>query len=281
VVVSQDAIQHAGSILHVLSTGRACIQLRASTPRDPHLILCRKRSQRHSISASRHLIPLPLARPTDLNPQNSLRQAQIIPDVLNTFSPLLSITANWSSTAKTQLGNTLPPSALSHPPDLYADKVASAYLPSDITFVLALTDPDAPSRDNPKWSQVCHWLGSLKGDSIKELVDYKPPAPPEGTGKHRYVVVVMVPANGTTEELDLEVPGDRRHWGYQGERSGVREFGVRNGLKVIGEFCFFLSLFLSFCFVFFLLYVSGSFLFPGIKMYLVDGLFCVADWCLL
>lgn len=157
--------------------------------------------------------------------------------MLNTFSPLLSITANWSSTAETQLGNTLPPSALTHPPDLYADKVASAYLPRDITFVLALTDPDAPSRKDPKWSQVCHWLGTLKEDKIKELVEYKAPAPPGKTGKHRYVVVVMVPANGTTEELDLEVPGERRHWGYEGERSGVREFGVRNGLKVIGESC--------------------------------------------
>jgi len=203
------------------------ILISSSGEKDPNTILAAQVA---------NIIPLTLAPPTDLKPQTSLRQAQIIPDVLNTFSPLLSITANWSSTAKTQLGNTLPPSALTHPPDLYADKVASAYLPSDITFVLALTDPDAPSRNNPKWSQVCHWLGSLKGDSIKELVEYKAPAPPEGTGKHRYVVVVMVPANGTTEELDLEVPGDRRHWGYEGKRSGVREFGVRNGLKVIGEF---------------------------------------------
>ena len=112
--------------------------------------------------------------------------------------------------------------------------------------MLALTDPDAPSRDNPKWSQVCHWLGSLKGEKIQELVQYKAPAPPEGTGKHRYVVVVMVPVNGTTEELDLEVPSERRGWGYHGARSGVREFGVRNGLKVIGEFfCSFFLYFLS------------------------------------
>lgn len=110
--------------------------------------------------------------------------------------------------------------------------------------MLALTDPDAPSRKDPKWSQVCHWLGTLKEDKVKELVEYKPPAPPEKTGKHRYVVVVMVPANGTTEELELEVPSDRRHWGYEGERSGVREFGVRNGLKVIGEL---LLPFSSFC----------------------------------
>ncbi|KAI4723354.1 PEBP-like protein [Aureobasidium sp. EXF-10727] len=164
---------------------------------------------------------------------SALRTAEVIPDVLDTFSPLLSLTANWSSTAKTHLGNTIPPSHLSHRPDILAVPFPSAYLPRDIEFVLALTDPDAPSREDPKWSQVCHWLGTFKETTAKELVEYKAPAPPEGTGKHRYVVVLMVPKNGTTEELDLELPEDRRHWGYDGERSGVREFAKVNGLKVI------------------------------------------------
>jgi hypothetical protein len=25
-------------------------------------------------------------------------------------------------------------------------------------LTIALTDPDAPSRGNPKWSEMCHWL---------------------------------------------------------------------------------------------------------------------------
>lgn len=110
--------------------------------------------------------------------------------------------------------------------------------------MLAITDPDAPSRADPKWSQVCHLLFSLKSGVLKQWVKYKAPGPPEGTGKHRYVFVVMIPANGTTEALDLEVPSDRKHWGYEGDRSGVREYAKRNGLKVIGK-----SLLLSFSFV--------------------------------
>jgi hypothetical protein len=167
--------------------------------------------------------------------------------VLNIFSPLLSITMNWSSTAETELGNTLPPSALTRPPDVYSAKIASAYWPEDIEFVLALTDPDAPSRSDPKWSQVCHMLFSLKKGVLKEYVGYKPPGPPEGTGKHRYVFVVMIASNGTTEALDLETPSDRKHWGYEGDRSGVREFAKKHGLKVIGEF---LLLFLFIVFLF-------------------------------
>lgn len=70
-------------------------------------------------------------------------------------------------------------------------------------------------------------------------MEYKAPAPPEKTGKHRYVAVVLVPRNGTTEPLDLVVPEKRKRWGYDGERAGVREFAGVNGLKVIGEFfCF-------------------------------------------
>ncbi|KAI4746021.1 PEBP-like protein [Aureobasidium sp. EXF-12298] len=166
--------------------------------------------------------------------QRNLRQAEIIPDVLNTFSPLLSVTAKWSSIAETELGNTLSPSALDHPPDLYSTKLPSAYWPENIEFVLALIDPDAPSRSDPRWSQVCHFLFSLKSEVLKQWVLYEPPAPPEGTGKHRYVFAVMIPSNGTTENLDLEVPSDRRNWGYDGDRSGIKGFAARNGLKVIG-----------------------------------------------
>lgn len=74
-----------------------------------------------------------------------------------------------------------------------------------------------------------------KGDA-EEVVEYKAPAPPEGTGLHRYVFVVLVPRNGTSERLHLSKPEERRHWGFEGERSGVREWADENGLVVIGKF---------------------------------------------
>lgn len=83
-------------------------------------------------------------------------------------------------------------------------------------------------------------------------MEYKAPAPPEKTGKHRYVAVVLVPRNGTTEALDLVVPEERKRWGYGEERAGVKEFASVNGLKVIGEFFCFLCL----VWVFFLGHVS-------------------------
>lgn len=28
-------------------------------------------------------------------------------------------------------------------------------------MTLALTDPDAPARDNPEWSEMCHWIARV------------------------------------------------------------------------------------------------------------------------
>lgn len=60
------------------------------------------------------------------------------------------------------------------------------------------------------------------------------PGPPPKTGKHRYVFLVLAPANSTTEELHLSKPKDRQHWGYDWERMGVRQWMMENGLVAVG-----------------------------------------------
>jgi hypothetical protein len=128
-----------------------------------------------------------------------------------------------------------------------------------VTYVIALTDPDAPSRDRPKWAEFCHWLasGTLRPAlcdpkdpgpcapvlaDLDEVVAYKPPAPPEKTGPHRYVFLALVPSNGTTDRLHLSKPSGRKHWGYdpkaetsKDKTAGVREWAEENGLAVVGE----------------------------------------------
>jgi len=62
-----------------------------------------------------------------------------------------------------------------------------------------MTDPDAPSREDPKWSEFCHWISSdIKLPSVesivlartfedstakgkKEVIEYMGPAPPDST----------------------------------------------------------------------------------------------------
>jgi phosphatidylethanolamine-binding protein (PEBP) family uncharacterized protein len=125
-----------------------------------------------------------------------------------------------------------------------------------MSYVVTLTDPDAPSRDNPKWSEMCHWIASnvtispntfnilplpefglteeKKEEStdagLDDVVEYKPPGPPPKTGKHRYVFLVFAPKNGTTDALHLSKPSDRKHWGTGEKGGGVREWAEGNGL---------------------------------------------------
>lgn len=67
-------------------------------------------------------------------------------------------------------------------------------------------------------------------------MEYKPPGPPPKTGKHRYIFAALAPANGTTERLDLSTPRDRKHWGFEWEGEGLREWARENGMGVVGEY---------------------------------------------
>lgn len=180
--------------------------------------------------------------------------------MLDPFVPLLTLNVTWKK-ATADVGNTIKPKKAKKQPSVhFYDTVPSTHradnngaltsLSSGIQLTVALTDPDAPSRDNPEWSQICHWvatnvhLSSLSNESLlenlngqtslTEIMPYKPPGPPPKTGKHRYVFVALAPTNGTTEPLDLSTPRDRQHWGFDGERAGLREWARENGLGVVG-----------------------------------------------
>lgn len=60
---------------------------------------------------------------------------------------------------------------------------------------LVMLDPDAPSRKNPKFRSWLHWLviNIRNGDfrNGTEVMPYRPPTPPAGSGKHRYVFLVF------------------------------------------------------------------------------------------
>lgn len=72
--------------------------------------------------------------------------------------------------------------------------------------------------------------------ALTDVMEYKPPSPPEKTGKHRYVFLAFVAANGTEDELHPSKPGARKHWGYDGDEvRGVRQWAGENGLVPVGK----------------------------------------------
>lgn len=185
--------------------------------------------------------------------------------MIDDFLPSLLVGAEWPSSKNAALGNTIKPKKLQDEPTITLTQPKSAEGAcsslSNLTYTVTLTDPDAPSRDDPKWSEMCHWIATglatsddadsscsspltLSLADLDELMPYYPPGPPEKTGKHRYVLFVFVPANGTTDPLHLKKPEDRQHWGYEydGERVGVRRWSQENGLVPVGTFIFLLLL---------------------------------------
>lgn len=176
--------------------------------------------------------------------RKELRKAEIIPTVIDDFLPIFRLVAEWSSKDYASLGNTLKPDKLQDAPSISLKKPSSEArtCPSSrMSYVITLTDPDAPSRDDPKWSEMCHWIATgvtastekcstLTITKLDEVMHYKPPGPPEKTGKHRYVFLAFAPANGTTDSLHLSKPNDREHWGGDREGHGVRHWARDNGL---------------------------------------------------
>lgn len=187
--------------------------------------------------------------------------------MIDDFHPSFTLSVTWGKSHEAELGNTIAPKHLQDEPTIglhHKDDDKA----NNKTYVITLTDPDAPSRDNPKWSEMCHWIATnvsiaqasesysilpapvpsqdlgvygFSGDAVAssqknggnspdDIVDYKPPGPPEKTGKHRYVFLVFTPQNGTTEPLHLSKPDDRQHWGTGEEGGGVRDWAKDNGL---------------------------------------------------
>lgn len=47
-------------------------------------------------------------------------------------------------------------------------------------YTVVMTDPDAPSRDDPKWSEFCHWIAKIPASGV-----FQSDLPKEAMEKHR------------------------------------------------------------------------------------------------
>lgn len=74
-------------------------------------------------------------------------------------------------------GDVLPFDATQIKPTIHVSNVPSKY------YSIIVVDPDAPSRSNPKYKYVLHWLII---NNSQEIVPYQFPTPPPNSGKHRY-----------------------------------------------------------------------------------------------
>lgn len=173
--------------------------------------------------------------------RHALKKAAIIDEVIDDFQPKCFVAALYDNKQKSvALGNKFKKSETEEKPAL---RIYCPNIKSTPGLTLALTDPDAPSRNDPKWAEMCHWIAvvyatnqtdievdlNLDITSDTDLVDYKPPSPPPKTGYHRYIFLLLEGVN-----TNLTAPKDRQHWGTGKKRHGVRDWAKQEDLAVVG-----------------------------------------------
>lgn len=119
--------------------------------------------------------------------QELFKEHCIVPDVIS-IAPQELVEVNFPSGVKAEMGKELTPTQVKDPPIVKWAAKESQY------YTLAMVDPDAPSRENPKFREWHHWLvGNIQGGDMKKsevLSDYIGSGPPKGTGLHRYIILV-------------------------------------------------------------------------------------------
>ncbi|KAI9798857.1 MAG: hypothetical protein M1833_004360 [Piccolia ochrophora] len=211
-----------------------------------------------SLQATIHAVLFDSTRQQDViaytDIREKLKDGDIIPNLIDDFTPSFKVEIGYPD-ASVDFGNKIDPSKVQDIPDDVSLGPLGSTSPADTTYTLVLTDPDAPSHDNPKWSQVCHWVATNisfssadefhilslhhgprkleKGKGLDELVEYMAPAPPPKTGPHRYVFLLFASESGKSGS-DLSKPEGRKRWGTGEKGYGVREWAKENNLAPVG-----------------------------------------------
>jgi len=145
---------------------------------------------------------------------------QIVPDIIDTVPPN-TIEVKYVTGAEAKAGNELTPTQVKDIPTTITWAAEEGAL-----YTLVLTDPDAPSRQQPKYREWHHWLvvnipGNelAKGDTLSEYVGS---GPPKGTGLHRYVFLVY-------KQPTKLAPDEKKLTNRSGEGRG--QFHIKNFAK--------------------------------------------------
>lgn len=209
-----------------------------------------------------HKFPLRLQRMPLVTISQSLDEAfikhKIVPEVVPSFKSQVLMSIGYGKDRQVALGNELLVKETQSPPTIQIVPNGSGNDPQNEIkhtdrFILVLTDPDAPSNTDHKWSEYAHWLVTdlalksspdilllqagyeLDFDSGKTLLSYVGPAPPENTGKHRYVFL-LYKQHHAGQSAEFSVPSDRPTWGTNVPKSGVSQWIKENApnLQLLG-----------------------------------------------
>ncbi|XP_031847462.1 protein D2 [Nomia melanderi] len=164
------------------------------------------------------------------NVQSEFEGAKIVPDIID-VAPTEKIEVSYGDKA-VNFGNELTPSETQQIPQIHYKHEGG------VLYTLVLTDPDAPTRKGYN-REFRHWLvGNIPEENIAKgevLAEYVGPAPPKGSGKHRYVFLVYKQNQGsiTFDERRLS-----NRDGQQRRRFSIKKFAEKYSLEgpIAGNF---------------------------------------------
>ncbi|KAJ4476538.1 PEBP-like protein [Lentinula lateritia] len=191
----------------------------------------------------------------------ALERESIIPDVIpktSGFVPTVLFSVIYPGGIEVVLStellreNTLEEPEINFTPMVTSDEIAGDLTSNrgETSYTLVMTDPDAPSRADPKYRQFRHWvITGLKSPAISSIpsgtsslialktrasiTPYRPPGPPPGSGSHRYCFLLFQEPAGNA----FTVPEGAKEYGaaLEERRSwNAFEFGTQYGLKLVG-----------------------------------------------
>lgn len=118
-----------------------------------------------------------------------MERDEVVPDVID-VAPVHLMEVDFASGVSVKAGNELTPTQVKDMPVHISWPTEPGAL-----YTLCMTDPDAPSRNTPKFREWHHWLVvNIPGDDVasgKTLSEYVGSGPPKGTGLHRYVYLAF------------------------------------------------------------------------------------------
>lgn len=156
--------------------------------------------------------------------QTAMETHDVVPGVIPA-APTSLLTVTYPAGVTVNGGAELTPTQVKDVPQL------SWTVETGALYTVVMTDPDAPSRKEPKFSEWRHWLVTdVPGSDVASgdvISDYVGSGPPLETGLHRYVLLVYKQPGKLTVDESLRKTKNQANGR---EKWSVQKFAEQHGL---------------------------------------------------
>ncbi|XP_017058396.1 protein D3 [Drosophila ficusphila] len=150
----------------------------------------------------------------------------IVPDVVDAV-PAGTVQVTYTGDLPVKQGNELTPTQVKDVPNVSWSGLEG----KSNLLTLLMVDPDAPTRQDPKFREILHWAvvnipgGNTDPSGGYPLVAYVGSGPPEGTGLHRYIFLLYRQENKIEETPTISNTTRAGRLNFN-----ARDFAARHGL---------------------------------------------------